>query len=551
MQIVEFKDSFHISIPFNYQKDRKLEDVKKLPTRQWNFKKKVWEVPLIYRADIERIAKKYRAEYIIVGNVEPEQIGNIEPMPELEIELPIKAELRHYQKQGIAKGIQLRRLLNGDEPGLGKTIQSIGTIIGIDKVHGGAFPCLCIVPASLKMNWEREWKKFSDKKVMILNDKVKDNWQNYWQLGLADVFIVNYESLKKFFVKNYPKRMKNAGDIEMDSRIELFKSVIVDESHKCKSTATQQSKLTLRMAHGKENVILLSGTPVVNKPADLFPQIAIMNRLEDFGGRRGFLNRYCEGGKGASNLKELNYLLNKHCYFRREKKDVLDDLPEKERQTIICEISTRETYEKAKNDFVRFLRDNGCNSEEIRRKLRGEIMVKMGELKRISARGKLDAVFDFVDEITEAGEKIILFCNLHEIVDALKERYPKAVSVTGLSSMDEKQAAVDKFQADPNTKILIGNIKAAGVGLTLTASSRVAFIEFPWTYADCVQCEDRAHRFGQKNNVMCTYFLGKDTIDEQLYQMIQSKRHIANTISGATDKMEMSIVDNVMSLFNS
>ena len=169
----------------------------------------------------------------------------------------------------------------------------------------------------------------------------------------------------------------------------------------------QQSKLTLRVAHGKENVILLSGTPVVNKPIDLFPQLAIMGRMKEFGGKKGFLNRYCEGGRGAANLKELNFLLNKHCYFRREKKDVLEDLPEKERQTILCDITTKELYDKAKNDFVKFLQDKGCDDAEIRKKLRGEIMVKMGELKRISARGKLNEVFDFVDEIVDAGEKII------------------------------------------------------------------------------------------------------------------------------------------------
>ena len=552
MQVIEYNNIFQITIPFNYQKDRKMEDVKNLPSRKWNYIKKVWEVPTSYRSEVENLINKWKAEYISIGNVTPEQIGTIAPLPDLEYDLPINAELRHYQKQGIARGIELRRLLNGDEPGLGKTIQSIATIVGIEQVHGNAFPVLCVVPASLKMNWQREWEKFSDKKVMILDDKVKNTWHRYYEMGMADVFIVNYESLKKFFVKHYPakSKLKTAADIIMDPRIDFFKSVIVDESHKCKSTQTQQSKLTLRVAHGKENVILLSGTPVVNKPIDLFPQLAIMGRMKEFGGKKGFLNRYCEGGRGAANLKELNFLLNKHCYFRREKKDVLEDLPEKERQTILCDITTKELYDKAKNDFVKFLQDKGCDDAEIRKKLRGEIMVKMGELKRISARGKLNEVFDFVDEIVDAGEKIILFCNLHEIVDALQNRYPKAVSVTGRCTMEEKQRAVDSFQTNPNTQIFIGNIKAAGVGLTLTASSRVAFIEYPWTYADCVQCEDRAHRFGQKNNVMCTYFLGQNTIDEDLYKMIQEKRNVANTISGATDQMEMSFVDNVITLFN-
>lgn len=550
MQIIEYDNIFQISIPFDYKKDWKLEDIKKLPQRQWNNTKKVWEVPTVYRDLVMNIANKYKAEIIQIKDARPEEIGNIAPLPNLEVSLPINAELRQYQQQGIARGMQLKRFLNGDEPGLGKTIQSISTIVGIDQTQGNAFPCLCIVPASLKMNWQREWQKFTDKKVIILDDKIKHTWHRFYEMGMADVFIVNYESLKKFFVKSMPKgRLNNAGEIIMDERKDLFKSVIVDESHRCKSTQTHQSRFTLRMCQGKDNIILLSGTPVVNKPIDLFPQLAIMGRLPEFGGKKGFLNRYCEGGRGASNLRELNFLLNKHCYFRREKKDVLEDLPDKERQTILCNITTRKEYETAKNDFVRFLEEKGCSNAEIAKKMRGEIMVKMGELKRISARGKLQEVFDFVDEIIEAGEKIILFCNLHEIVDALKQKYPNAVSVTGKSTMEEKQKAVDSFQMDSKTQIFIGNIKAAGVGLTLTASSRVAFIEYPWTYADCVQCEDRAHRFGQKNNVMCTYFLGQNTIDEDLYRLIQEKRNIANTISGATDQMEMSFVDNVIEIF--
>src|SRR5690606_16650198 len=153
-------------------------------------------------------------------------------------------------------------------------------------------------------------------------------------------------SLKKYFVRHMPPKgkLRRSSDIVMDDRIQLLKSMIVDESHRCKNPSTQQAKLTLRIAHEKEWVILLTGTPVVNKPIDLYPQLAIMNRLKEFGNRKGFLGRYCEGGRGAANLKELNYLLNQHCFFRREKKDVAKDLPEKQRQTIMCDITNREQY---------------------------------------------------------------------------------------------------------------------------------------------------------------------------------------------------------------
>jgi len=432
------------------------------------------------------------------------------------------------------------------------TIQSISTLLALSLKGYDVFPTLVICPAAMKTTWEREFEEWTDLKAMILDNSNKTTWPNFHQMGVADAFITNFESLKKFFVEYMPPKgkLRRSDQIKMNPNINLFKSIIVDESHRCKDIKTQQSKLVLRIAHGKEYVILLTGTSVVNKPIDLFPQLAILGRHNQFGGRKGFLARYCEGGSGAANLKELNYLINKYCFFRREKKDVAKDLPDKQRQTILCDITTRKEYNKAFHEFEQYLKESGCSDKEIAKKMRGEIMVKMGELKRISALGKLNEVKEFIREVNDSGEKLIVFCVLHSIVDELLREFPKAVTVTGRDNSQKKQEAIDAFQNDDDTKLIICNIKAAGVGITLTASSRVAFVEYPWTYADCVQCEDRAHRIGQKNNVMCTYFLGNNTVDEDLYKMIQEKRHVANTITGATDTMEMSFVDNMMGLFN-
>lgn len=553
MQIVERETEFHITIPFNHFVKQNTARVKALRSRWWDPVKKVWKVPASCRSEVMDLAHRCHAEVVLMRQVLPERVGEIPPMQELRAELPLRAELRPYQRSGIAQAMHLKRCIIGDEQGLGKTLQSIGALIGAEIAGNTIFPCLVIAPSTTKINWQREWEKFSDKKALILNDVSRDNWQNFYLMGLSDVFIVNYESLKKFFVRQMPpkKQLKNSMQIQMDERISLFKSVIVDESHRCKDPGTQQSKLTLRICQGKEYVFLLTGTPIVNKPIDLFPQLAILNQLAPFGGRKEYLLRYCDGGNGASNLRELNYKLNLHCYFRREKKDVARDLPEKQRQTIVCDITTREEYDRAQHKFEEYLRETGCTAKEIARKMRGEIMVKMGELKRISALGKLPAVCEFIQEVIEGGEKLIVFCVLHTIVDAISEAFPGAVTLTGRDSIQEKQQAIDAFQTNPDIKLIICNIKAAGVGINLTASSRVAFVEYPWTYADCVQCEDRAHRIGQENHVMCSYFLGKDTIDEHLYQMIQEKRHIANTITGATDTMEMDFVDNILNLFNS
>lgn len=546
MKIIERKTCFHIQFRPDKNFKFNLNAVRSLSEKSYNSSKKYWEVPLTKRVEVLKLKSYCKAEMIKLDE-SPESIGEIPPLPDLKIDLPIKATLRPYQKQGIAQAMKLKRCIIGDEQGLGKTLQSISSVVGLN-----GFPCLVIAPSSTKVNWQREWEKFSHKKAIILDNKNKNSWDQFYHMGIGDVFITNYESLKKFFVDYMPPKgkLRNSRDIRMSHRVDLFKSVIVDESHRCKDSKTQQTKFVLRICRGKENVFLLTGTPVVNKPIDLFPQLAIMNQHHNFGGHQGFVKRYCEGGGGASNLKELNFKLNRYCFFRREKKIVAKDLPDKSRQTVLCDITTRKEYDQAFGDFSRYLKDQGFTNKEILRKLRGEIMVKMQQLKRISALGKLETVKSFVESIVESGEKIILFCVHKVIVDALLGFFPDAVTVTGRDNMEKKQESVDSFQTNPDVKIIICNIKAAGVGITLTASSRVGFVEYPWTYADCVQCEDRAHRIGQKNAVDITYFLGQNTLDQKVYDIIQSKRGTANAITGATDKMEMSFIDTAQEIFN-
>lgn len=555
MQIVEYKTEFRVHIDFNHFRKRNLAAVKKVYGATYDYQEKVWKVPLDQRSAMIRLQQYTRAKYFKIANEDPETFGEIKPLPDLDFAVPLSHPegfgFRPYQEKGVAKGLELKRFINGDEQGLGKTLQSLATVHAAALKGYNVFPCIIICPSSTKINWKRETKMWIGRNAMVMDDKIKDSWHRYYDIGMADVFIVNYESLKKYFVASMPSKgnLRKSSDIIMDKRIDLFKSVIVDESHRCKNPHTQQAKLTLNIATGKEWIILLTGTPVVNKPIDLFPQLAIINRLKEFGGKRGFFERYCEGGRGSSNLKELNYFLNKHCFFRREKKEVAKDLPEKQRQTILCDISTRKEYNKARDEFVTYLQEKGADDAEIARKMRGEIIVKMAELKKISAYGKLNEAKEFIHDVVGSGEKLIVFVVHHVIVDELLKEFPNAVTVTGRDRDFEKQRSIDAFQKDPEIKLIICNIKAAGVGITLTASSRVAFIEYPWTYADCVQCEDRAHRIGQTNNVMCTYFLGQNTIDERMYELILQKRHVANTITGATDSIQMDMVGGIMELF--
>lgn len=523
--------------------------------RWWDKQTGAWLIPATNKCKAELDQLTYYVRHfepvqwgtIAQSQTEEDVAFQIPEMPELDGEHGLKVQPYPYQLQGIARGLQLKRFINGDDMGLGKTLESIATINKAD-----AFPCLVICPNVVKINWQREWHKFTDKKAMVLTDSVRDSWPFFWQTGMNQVFIVNYESLRKYFVRRITKAEKwTLKDVEFHNTIKLFKSVIIDESHKVKSTATQQTKFCKGIASGKEYIILLTGTPVVNKPKDLVAQLGIMDRMIDMGGWKGFMLRYCSGPNQASNLKELNYKLWQHCFFRREKSKVLTQLPDKVRQIVSCEITNRKEYMDAERDLIDYLkRYKEADDEKIQKSLKGEVMVRIGILKDITARGKLKEVIDFVKDFRENGKKIILFCNLHEIVDRLMIAFPSAVCVTGRQNMQEKQASVDAFQKNPKTDVIICSIKAASAGITLTVASDVAFIELPWTYADCDQAESRAHRIGQKDSVNCYYLLGRRTIDQKLYRIIEEKKHISNAVLGAEDNIQTNIVDMMANLFD-
>lgn len=440
----------------------------------------------------------------------------------------LKVEPYPYQLEGIAYGLSRKRIFIGDEPGLGKTLQSIGIVDTAD-----AYPCLVICPSSLKINWQREFEKFTDKRALVLDNATRTTWPYLLRMKMHHVAIVNYESLRKYFVWDTGKakdfRLK---DVVFTPDTQLFRSVIIDESHRVKDASAQQTIFTKGICTGKPYVICLSGTPVVNRPEDLVSQLSIMSRLTEFGGKSKFLADF---GTEDSDLALLSSQLYDRCLIRREKAKVLTQLPAKTRSDLYVDISNRPEYDLAASDLAEYLRQyQECTERDIRRKMRMEALVRFMTLRSIAARGKVKQAIDFVRVFLASGKPLILFCSLHDIVDELKKAFPEAVTVTGRDSMVSKQAAVDSFQQG-RSQLIICSIKAAGVGLTLTASSNVAFVELPWTYADCCQCEDRAHRIGQRDNVTCYYLLGRSTIDHALYRIIHRKKSIANEIMASSD----------------
>lgn len=442
-----------------------------------------------------------------------------------------------YQQDGIVYGLTHKRLIIGDEPGLGKTLQSIGIVD-----TAGAYPCLVICPSSLKINWQREFEKFTDKSALVLDNSVRTTWPYLLKMGMHHVAIVNYESLRKYFVwdikggKSF--RLK---DVVFCPQIKMFKSIIIDESHRVKDPSAQQTIFTKGLSVGKEWIILLSGTPVVNRPEDLVSQLSIMGRLQDFGGATQFKADYCTDPKDKDAeptvpLSVLSQKLYDTCMIRREKAKVLPQLPDKTRVDLYVDISNGAEYDLAAADLAAYLEQyTECTDYEIRRKMRMEALVRFMTLRQLATLGKLAQAIDFIRTFLDSGKKLIVFCSLHEVVDALVKAFPGAVTVTGRDSAVAKQSAVDAFQNNPETRLIICSIKAAGVGLTLTASSNVAFVELAWTYADCCQCEDRAHRIGQKDNVTCYYLLGRGTIDQTIYALIHRKKSIAAEIMNSDD----------------
>jgi SWI/SNF-related matrix-associated actin-dependent regulator 1 of chromatin subfamily A len=536
-----------------------LTAVKELPDRKWDWNNKVWMVPSQYRDEVERFARVHNLEFGNKPVVESNEVYIDEALPELTINIPTRREMRPYQKPGVAYTILKRRLIMGDDMGLGKSMQAVVSLAGLHQIGVEVFPALVICPSSVKLNWKREFELATFIKTVVLQTSIKNTWPEYHRVGLAQVFVTNYESLKKYFVtdvKVMPKgKRPKLSDITFNKNIELFKSVVIDESHRIKDSKTLQYKFTRGITKNKETILALTGTAVINSPIDLASQLTVINRLQEFGGYKYFEQHYCGGPKRASNLSELNYKLKQICYYRRNKTDpdIKRYLPDKMRQIVVCELNetARKEYNHAQSDLESYMKNyKNASDEQVKKSMKGEVMVRIGILKNISARGKLADAFDYIRDVLEQGQKIVVFCNLTEIIHAIQDKFPKSVRITGAENDVQKQNAIDKFQNDSNCNLVACNLKAAGVGVTLTASQQVCFIEFGWHAAIMDQAEDRCYRLGQHSNVMCTYFLGKDTIDEWNYKIIQDKREMANTVTGNEDQTETSFIDRVMNLFN-
>jgi SWI/SNF-related matrix-associated actin-dependent regulator of chromatin subfamily A-like protein 1 len=302
------------------------------------------------------------------------------------------------------------------------------------------------------------------------------------------------------------------------------------------------------------HILALSGTPLVNRPIELFPTLNIL-RPSKFPSRFAFGLKFCGARrgrwgweyKGATNTKGLHELLTTTLMVRRRKADVLKELPAKVRQVVPVDIRDRSEYLRAENDFIAWLRKQDPNAA-IRAK-RAEAVTKAGYLLRLAAKLKCRAVYGWINEwLMDSDEKLVVFAVHRKMVEALHRNvFAKSVVVDGSVSGRDRQHAVDQFQNDRKTRVLIGNVTAAGVGLNLTAASTVAFAELPWQPGAVTQAEDRCHRIGQTGSVLCHYLVARYTIEEKRAAIIQKKQDVLSAVlDGGRVEGDLDVFDDFL-----
>jgi SNF2 family DNA or RNA helicase len=467
---------------------------------------------------------------------------------DIEVPVPAGLELLGYQKAGIKFALARPSTLIADEMGLGKTIQAIGLVNASPELKR----ILVVCPASLKLNWAREFARWNTRglKCEIVNGKG-------WIEG--DVTIINYDVL----VKHEDALMARRWDL-----------LIVDEAHYAKNAQAQRTAVTHSIPAFRR--IYLTGTPVLNRPFEIYPLLSALDPVKwgamDYSQKfpfkskefwhfakhfcSAFKSRYGWDFSGASNLAQLQKELRGTLMVRRLKKDVLTELPPKRRQIMeITDDGARRVVAaemaawNAEEEKIAVARaqvalakasDDKAEYEAAVKTLRDVVsaaFTQMSRLRHETALAKVGAVIDYVSgQLQDGDNKIVVFAHHTDVVEKLMDGLAAfgPVKLVGGMSTSAKQASVDKFMTQANCRVFVGNIQAAGVGITLVASSTVVFAELDWVPANISQAEDRCHRIGQRDNVLVQHLVLENSLDARMANMIVDKQRIADA---ALDKL--------------
>lgn len=432
--------------------------------------------------------------------------------------IDIAAGLFPHQVEGVAFLLRRRRAILADDMGIGKTRQAI-TALSVES-RG---PNLVICPASVKRNWEREIRAVRpDDSIHIVAGKSDDaSWDAQW-------VVVNYDIL--------------AAHLERLLAI-AWHGIVFDEAHYLKNHDSQRSRCGRRIvaAAGDPVVYALTGTPLTNRPRDLFPLL----QLCDHAMAKSFLSfakRYCAAYRndygwvtdGASNLDELALQLQ-GLMLRRTKDEVLD-LPPKLRTWLSVTVPEG-TGAREIGDVVRLLLERrlGTGAAGPRggdQADRGRLLASLTKARQKVAVAKTSHTIEYVENAVAQDEKVIVFSCFDEPLKRIAQHFgDAAVLLTGATPAARRQTLVDRFQQDESVLVFAANIVAGGVGINLTAARQVVFNDLDWVPANHWQAEDRAYRIGQTNTVHVTHICADETVDEFVAALLRIKEGIINAVT--------------------
>ena len=420
-----------------------------------------------------------------------------------------------HQKEAVQKLVENKKFILADDMGLGKTTSTI-----IAALESGSKKVLIICPATLKINWKREIENYSDKSIYIAESK---NFSTE-----ADYVIINYDIIKNF---HDPKKKDDSQVLAAK-----FDLVIIDEAHYIKNATAQRTKLINDIIKNTERIWLLTGTPMTSRPIDYFNLLSIIDSpvAKNW---MAYAIRYCSGYQfnvggrkvwnvtGASNLEELRDR-TLGLTLRRLKENVLD-LPDKIITPVYLRLKSK-SYENVMGEYYDWYDKNPDESKSLTVQFS-----KLTKVRQIIADEKIAQTIELAENIIEQDKKVIIFCNFTDSLNKITEHFGKAaVKLDGSMSKPNRQNSVDQFQDNPKVKVFVGNIKAAGVGITLTSAEAVIMNDLSFLPSDHAQAEDRAYRYGQKNNVLVYYPIFENTIEGVIYDILNNKKQVIATVMG-------------------
>ena len=420
-----------------------------------------------------------------------------------------------HQKEAIQKLLENKKFILADDMGLGKTTS---TIIG--ALESGSKKILIICPATLKINWKREIENYSDRSIFIAESK---NFSTE-----HDFVIANYDIIKNF---HDPKNKEES--LILNSKFDL---VIIDEAHYIKNATAQRTKLINDLVKNTERLWLLTGTPMTSRPMDYFNLLSLVDSPVSKNWM-AYAIRYCAGYQfkvgnrkvwnitGASNLEELRERTS-GTILRRLKENVLD-LPDKIITPVYLKLKSK-AYEDVMGEYYDWYDKNPEESKSLTVQFS-----KLTKVRQIIADEKIHQTIEIAENIIEQGKKVIIFCNFTDSLNKILEHFGKiAVKLDGSMSQHERQFSVDQFQENEKIKVFVGNIKAAGTGITLTAGEAAIFNDLSFLPSDHAQAEDRSYRYGQKNNVLVYYPIFENSIEGIIYDILNNKKQVIETVMG-------------------